>query len=165
MACDRLYLTFEKEKWCLKLGRQRVNWGQTFVWNPNDLFNNYSFFDFDYVERPGCDAFRATYYHHATSFSEVVVSLNHANEVTAAFMHHGMIKNFDYQVMAGVQTADDLVVGGALTGDVKGVNLRGEFAYRQPLEDFGESAGIFEISVCCRLYVFQSDYAAGGSDV
>lgn len=146
MACDRLYLTFEKEKWCLKLGRQRVNWGQTFVWNANDLFNSYSFFDFDYIERPGCDAFRGTYYHNATSFSEVVVSLDHSKKVTAALLHHGTIKNFDYQVMTGIQAEDDYVVGGAFTGDVKGVNLRGEFAYRQPLDNFGKSTGIIEAS-------------------
>ena len=146
MACDRLYLTFEKEKWCLKLGRQRVNWGQTFVWNANDLFNRYSFFDFDYIERPGCDAFRGTYYHNATSFSEVVVSLDHSKKVTAALLHHGTIKNFDYQVMTGIQAEDDYVVGGAFTGDVKGVNLRGEFAYRQPLDNFGKSTGIIEAS-------------------
>ena len=146
MACDRLYLTFEKEKWCLKLGRQRVNWGQTFVWNANDLFNSYSFFDFDYIERPGCDAFRGTYYHNATSFSEVVVSLDHSKKVIAALLHHGTIKNFDYQVMTGIQAEDDYVVGGAFTGDVKGVNLRGEFAYRQPLDNFGKSTGIIEAS-------------------
>lgn len=146
MACDRLYLTFEKEKWCLKLGRQRVNWGQTFVWNANDLFNSYSFFDFDYIERPGCDAFRGTYYHNATSFSEVVVSLDHSKKITAALLHHGTIKNFDYQVMTGIQAEDDYVVGGAFTGDVKGVNLRGEFAYRQPLDNFGKSTGIIEAS-------------------
>lgn len=146
MACDRLYLTFEKEKWCLKLGRQRVNWGQTFVWNANDLFNSYSFFDFDYIERPGCDAFRGTYYHNATSFSEVVVSLDHSKKVTAALLHHGTIKNFDYQVMTGIQAKDDYIVGGAFTGDVKGVNLRGEFAYRQPLDNFGKSTGIIEAS-------------------
>ena len=147
LACDRLYLTFEKGNWCLKLGRQRVNWGQTFVWNANDLFNSYSFFDFDYIERPGCDAFRGTYYHSAISFSEVVVSLNHSKKVTAAFLHHGTIKNFDYQVMTGIQAEDDYVVGGAFTGDIKGVNLRGEFAYRQPLDHFGKSSGIIEASL------------------
>jgi hypothetical protein len=44
---DRLYVTFEKNNWKLQAGRQRINWGQTFVWNPNDIFNTYSFFDFD----------------------------------------------------------------------------------------------------------------------
>ena len=144
---DRLALAFEKGKWNLKLGRQRVNWGQTFVWNPNDLFNSYSFFDFDYVERPGCDAFRATCYHTATSFSELVVSADHAYDITAALLHHGVIRAFDYQVIAGIQGSDDFVVGGAWTGDIRGYNLRGEFAYRQPLERFFRDGGVFEIAV------------------
>ena len=38
-AFDRLNVTYEKNKWKLQLGRQRINWGQTFVWNPNDIFN------------------------------------------------------------------------------------------------------------------------------
>lgn len=144
LSCDRLNITFEKGKWCLKLGRQRVNWGQTFVWNPNDLFNSYSFFDFDYIERPGCDALRATYYHNETSFSEVVVSLDHTERVTAAFLHHGNFKNFDFQVMAGIQAEDDFVAGGAITGDIRGINLRGEFTYRNSLEHFNKTKGIFE---------------------
>ncbi|MBI4647567.1 MAG: hypothetical protein HY738_13500 [Bacteroidia bacterium] len=42
-AIDRLLLTFEKGKLNIMAGRQRINWGQTFVWNPNDIFNSYSF--------------------------------------------------------------------------------------------------------------------------
>jgi hypothetical protein len=57
---DRLLVTFEKESWNVLLGQQRINWGQTLVWNPNDIFNTYSFFDFDYVERPVCDAFHSS---------------------------------------------------------------------------------------------------------
>ena len=54
---DRLYIQWNKADWEVKLGRQRINWGTNLVWNPNDLFNAYSFFDFDYEERPGADAF------------------------------------------------------------------------------------------------------------
>lgn len=44
---DRAYLEFNYDKWLITLGRQRINWGQVFAWNPNDIFNSYSFFDFD----------------------------------------------------------------------------------------------------------------------
>lgn len=147
MTCDRLYLTFEKGRWCFRLGRQRINWGQTFVWNANDLFNSYSFFDFDYIERPGCDAFRGTFYHDATSYSEVVVSLDDADKITAAFLHHRTIRSFDLQAIVGVQREDDFVVGGAITKDFKGINFRGELAYKQPLDNFTKSTGIVEFSV------------------
>ncbi len=49
---DRLWFDLHFNKFQVTVGRQRINWGQTFVWNPNDIFNAYSFFDFDYVERP-----------------------------------------------------------------------------------------------------------------
>ena len=59
---DRLWVDFNYGKFQARVGRQRINWGQTLVWNPNDIFNAYSFFDFDYVERPGSDAVRLQYY-------------------------------------------------------------------------------------------------------
>lgn len=160
-ACDRLFVTFEKGKWSLKLGRQRINWGQTFIWNPNDLFNTYSFFDFDYVERPGCDAFRGTFYHNETSFSEWVVSLNHDDKVTAAFLHHGNMKRFDYQVIAGVHAESDIVLGGACTADFKGVNLRGEFSYYQPMENFADAFGTINVSVSAD-YIFSNNILLQG---
>ncbi len=144
---DRLFVTFEKNKWNLKLGRQRINWGQTLVWNPNDIFNTYSYFDFDYVERPGCDAFRGTYYHSETSSTELAVSVDYSDKVTAALLHHWNWKNFDYQIMGGTLTQSDIVVGGAWSGDFKGVNFRGEFSYFQPVKNFTDTNGVAAISV------------------
>ncbi|MEN8790469.1 MAG: hypothetical protein ABF295_13200, partial [Flavobacteriaceae bacterium] len=59
---DRLYLEWLHNDITLKVGRQRINWGINTVWNPNDIFNAYSYFDFDYEERPGTDAIRLEYY-------------------------------------------------------------------------------------------------------
>ena len=59
---DRAYLEWYKGDWELRAGRQRINWGVNLIWNPNDLFNVYSFFDFDYEERPGSDAIRIKRY-------------------------------------------------------------------------------------------------------
>ena len=138
---DRFYLTFEREKWKLQLGRQRINWGQTFVWNPNDIFNTYSFFDFDYPERPGCDAFRGTYYHNETASSELAVSVNRDGKITAALLHHWNCKNFDYQLIVGEQSESDIVVGGAWTGDFDGLNFRGEFSVFAPAGNGKQGAG------------------------
>ena len=71
---DRFYLSWRTDNWRVRLGRQRVNWGINLVSNPNDLFNVYSFFDFDYVERPGADAVRAQHYLDGMSSLEVAVS-------------------------------------------------------------------------------------------
>ncbi|MCG8318265.1 MAG: hypothetical protein MI921_02070 [Cytophagales bacterium] len=43
------------------IGKHRINWGKSYVWNPNDVFNAYSFFDFDYEERRGTDALLIKY--------------------------------------------------------------------------------------------------------
>ena len=144
---DRLYITYEKDKWKMQAGRQRINWGQTFVWNPNDLFNTYSFFDFDYPERPGCDAFRGTYYHSETSSSEWVVSVNHDRKVTAAMLHRWNKKNVDYQIIAGEQAETDLVLGGALTSDFHGLNFRSELSYFHPIKNLADTSGIVALSV------------------
>jgi len=143
---DRLFATYEKNKWKLQLGRQRINWGQTFVWNPNDIFNTYSFFDFDYPERPGCDAFRGTYFHNATSSSELAVSANHNNKVTAALLHHWNRNNVDYQLIAGELTGTDIVIGGALTSDFKGLNYRTELSYFHPAKNLTDSVGTLAVS-------------------
>jgi len=146
-AFDRFSFTFEKNRWKLQLGRQRINWGQTFVWNPNDIFNTYSFFDFDYPERAGCDAFRATYFHNATSSHELAVSANRDNKVTAAYLYRWNFKGVDLQVIAGEQTESDLVVGGAITGDIKGLNIRSEMSYFHPFKHFTDTSGIVAISL------------------
>jgi hypothetical protein len=146
---DRLYLSFEKAQWSLQIGRQRVNWGQTLVWNPNDIFNTYSFFDFDYVERPGCDALRATRYHSPTASTEMAISLDASRRTTAALLHRWNRNNFDYQVMGGLYAESDAVLGGAWSGDAQGVNLRGEISLfrslRRPTE--GESPWVTAASV------------------
>ena len=58
---DRLWGQWQKGKWQVRLGRQRINWAMALLWNPNDLFNAYNFIDFDYEERPGNDALRIKY--------------------------------------------------------------------------------------------------------
>ena len=35
---DRLWLEYNTTKWDARIGRQRINWGITTIWNPNDIF-------------------------------------------------------------------------------------------------------------------------------
>jgi len=144
---DRAFVTYEKDRLRLQVGRQRINWGQTFVWNPNDIFNTYSFFDFDYPERPGTDAFRGTYHHSATSSSEVAMSVNHENKITAAILHRWNSNNVDYQVIVGELAETDFVLGGSVTTDVMGLNLRSEISYFHPIKDRDDNDGTVAISV------------------
>ncbi|NJM17151.1 MAG: hypothetical protein HC896_18780, partial [Bacteroidales bacterium] len=43
MSVDRAWINCTLDKLEITAGRQRINWGQTMVWNPNDIFNTYSF--------------------------------------------------------------------------------------------------------------------------
>ena len=47
-AVDRAWLDFTRGNFQVTAGRQRINWSQTFVWNPNDIFNTYSYCDYTF---------------------------------------------------------------------------------------------------------------------
>ncbi len=158
---DRAFVTFNKNKWNAKLGRQRINWGQTLVWNPNDIFNTYSYFDFDYVERAGCDAFRGTYYYNETAYSELAVSVDYNDKLTAAFLHHWNKNNFDYQIIGGMMSQSDVLIGGAVTTDFKGLNLRTEGTYFHPVDNFSDTSGVFAISFGTD-YIFENSLMLQG---
>jgi len=72
---DRAWVDFTKGKWQITAGRQRVNWGINLVWNPNDIFNTFDYFDFDYEEQPGSDALKIKYYTGVTSSAELVYKI------------------------------------------------------------------------------------------
>ena len=59
---ERFWAEYHRSTWQMRVGRQRINWSVHLVWNPNDVFNAYSFLDFDYEEMPGADAARTTFY-------------------------------------------------------------------------------------------------------
>ena len=72
---DRVFLEYNKNDWEVRVGRQRINWGINLAWNPNDVFNAYSFFDFDYEERPGSDAIRIRKYTGIASSVELAANI------------------------------------------------------------------------------------------
>ena len=59
---DRLNVFYTGNNLEVQIGRQRINWGVSLVWTPNDIFNSASYLNFDYPEMPGSDAGRAQYY-------------------------------------------------------------------------------------------------------
>ena len=65
-AVERLYISYNTNKWTFGIGRQRINWSQALMFNPNDIFNGYSFFDFDYPKKAGSDAIRVSTPHMRT---------------------------------------------------------------------------------------------------
>ena len=132
---DRLSIDYTVGNFQITVGRQRINWGQTFVWNPNDLFNTYSYFDFDYEEKPGSDAIRMQYYIGESSKIELSTSLNSDNEITSLLLYRFNTHGFDIQFLGGVFTESDYVFGGGWSGSIAGGGFSGEFTYYHPMKN------------------------------
>ncbi|MEN8250606.1 MAG: hypothetical protein ABFS32_16860 [Bacteroidota bacterium] len=130
---DRLYVQWAKNNWEVKLGRQRINWGINAAWNPNDWFNAYSFFDFDYEERPGSDALRVTYYTGVASSVEVAAKIADSHDdFVAASMFKMNKNNYDIQFLGGYSQGD-LSVGTGWAGNLGLASFKGELSYFHPL--------------------------------
>lgn len=144
---DRLYMTYDAEKWSLRLGRQRVNWGKAYVWNPNDLFNAFAYLDFDYEERPGTDAIRFQYFKDFASGFEVAYRPNDRwDESILGFLYKGNIKGYDYQLL-GAHYYDELAFGAGWAGSIKTVGFKGETTYFHPEEKLFKRSGYILASV------------------
>ena len=123
---DRASIDYTKGKWQMTAGRQRINWGLNLVWNPNDIFNAYSYFDFDYEERPGADALRVQYYVNSTSSAEVAYKPGKtANSSIIAGLYRFNYKSYDFQFLAGKADAD-YVLGGGWSGIIGAAGFNGE---------------------------------------
>ncbi|OFY67890.1 MAG: hypothetical protein A2V64_10715 [Bacteroidetes bacterium RBG_13_43_22] len=138
---DRVWLDLNFNKFQAKIGRQRINWGQTFVWNPNDIFNAYSFFDFDYTERPGSDAVRLQYYPSFSSAIELAAKIDSEDDVTAAGLYRFSKWGYDIQFLAGYSNSSDVVAGAGWSGSIGSVSFRGEGSWFRPLDNFRDTAG------------------------
>jgi len=149
---DRLFFQYEADAFSLIIGRQRINWGKTFAWNPNDLFNAYSFFDFDYPEKPGSDAIRLQYYTGMASSIEVAVKANKEEEITAAALWRFNKWKYDFQLMAGMLDEKDYALGGGWSGAIKSLDFKGEFTYLHPMDNINDTTGQFIASLSTGYY-------------
>ena len=158
-SIDRFYGQWESEKWIIRLGRQRVNWGVNTVWNPNDIFNQYNYFDFDYEERPGSDALRIQYFPNFNSSWEFVFAPERViKNSPSAFLYKFNRWQYDWQFLAGVYQ-QDLVLGGAFAGSLGNVGFKSEYNYYAPFDD-DRPAFLFSTSID---YVFKNGLYVLGS--
>ena len=154
---DRAYIDYTADKFQLRIGRQRINWGQCFTWNPNDIFNTYSFFDFDYVEKPGSDAIRLQYYSTNTSDLEFAVKADNNHKVTSAVLYHFNKWDYDIQFLGGIMNDQDFVVGTGWSGNIKGASFTGEISYFYPKQNFADSSGLLVVSLGTE-YTFKNSF-------
>jgi len=132
-SIDRANLSFTHKNFELIAGRQRINWGTNLVWNPNDIFNTFNYFDFDYIERPGCDALKVQYYTGMASSAQLAWKIDSENKHTIAGMYKFNKWNYDFQLLGG-KMADDIVLGAGWSGDIRGAGFNGEASWFIPTE-------------------------------
>lgn len=130
---ERLWLEYKKPEWNIRAGRQRINWGLTNTWNPNDLFNTYNFLDFDYEERAGSDAVKGQYLLSDRSTMEVAVAGTGQGSILAA-KYFTNYRNYDLQWNAGVYQ-NTLTAGFGWAGSIKEVGFKGEVQYYAGSDD------------------------------
>lgn len=134
---DRANIKIEKNNWQTILGKQRINWSKSYAWNPNDLFNAYSFFDFDYEERRGTDAVLVKYNIGALSSIEVASNVDSTfDKMIIATNYKTNIKEYDFQFLLG-KYKTDIAIGAGWAGQIKGAGFKGELTYFQPYKNDG----------------------------
>jgi len=155
---DRAYLQLTFRKLELAIGRQRINWSQTLVWNPNDLFNTYSFFDFDYPERPGSDAIRCTWFYSAAGRAEMAVKADSSGKITAGGLFRWNKWNYDFQILGAVLPQNELVLGGGWSGNIGKYGFRGEVSWFHPRTDSLKGSNMILSSVSVDGMFYKSWY-------
>jgi hypothetical protein len=126
---DRLWFEYQQDKWNVRLGRQRINWGIGTTWNPNDLFNTFNFLDFDYEERPGADAIKFQYLTGEMSHLEMAFSISERDrEKIAAAKYFMNVAHYDLQFIAG-WFHQQPSLGFGWSGSIKETGFKGEIQY------------------------------------
>jgi hypothetical protein len=126
---ERLYFNYHKENWDLRVGRQRINWGITTTWNPNDIFNAYNFLDFDYEERPGADGVKFQYMLSNTFNVEMAYAHTGKKEGNVAAFKYNLNKwGYDWQLNTGWYN-EHITFGAGWAGSIKDAGFKGEVQY------------------------------------
>lgn len=144
---ERLWVEYHRDQWNIRAGRQRINWGQTTLWNPADLFNTYNFLDFDYEERPGADAVKAQYFFEGGSNLEGAVAFQGSGRSVGAVKFFTNRSGYDLQAIGGWYR-ESWVLGGGWAGSIGEAGFKGELMYFTP----DDSGGHFNT-------VIEADYA------
>lgn len=171
---DRANVEFNKGKWNVRLGRQRINWGINLAWNPNDLFNAYNFADFDYQERPGSDAIRVQYYNKPMSHFEAAYKPGEdLDRSIIAGLYQFNKKGYDFQFIAG-NYLTDLTLGTGWAGNIKNLGFKGEASYFHPKENWEDTSRVvvssvsfdytFERGIYLNVAGFYNSAGASGGD-
>lgn len=143
---DRMSITFSPKHWNITIGRQRINWGIHNVWNPNDIFNTYNILDFDYEERPGCDAIRIEHVKEQYAIELAIKPDTSFNRSIAAILVKSEIGGYDLQFLSGLYRSD-FIIGGGWAGNIGDAGFKGEYTYFHPVEQTEHSTPSLSVSL------------------
>lgn len=126
---ERLNIEYRDTKCNVSLGRQRINWGITTTFNPNDIFNAYNFLDFDYEERPGVDGGRFQYLFNNSFNAEIAYAHTGKKNGNVAAIKYNLNKwGYDLQLITGWYK-EHLTLGTGWAGNIKEAGFKGELQY------------------------------------
>ncbi len=132
---ERLYADYGIGKVNIRIGRQRINWGMTTTWNPNDIFNTYNFLDFDYEERPGSDAGKIQYRINDMMNIEAAYAVTGIKNESIAAAKLLLYKwGYDLQLISGVYK-NHITIGGGWAGNISDAGFKGEVQYFMSNQD------------------------------
>lgn len=155
---DRLYLDWHPGDNQLRFGRHRIGWGMAALWNPNDLFNSYSMFDFDYEERPGTDALLLGHDLGFASRVEAVWAFGDDWDATSLAGRYQLnAGGYDIQLLGGKNNVNR-VLGLGFAGSVYGAGLRGEISRFDPDQKYWQGEKQQKMTVA----TLDLDYSFGG---
>lgn len=124
---ERLWMEYREEKWNIRAGRQRINWGIANTWNPNDIFNAYNFLDFDYEERPGSDAVKFQYI--LTDLANIEFAFaGTGDEPIPAIKYSTNYREYDIQGIMGLYQ-NTITAGVGWAGSISDIGFKGEAQY------------------------------------
>ena len=146
-ALDRVALRWSTEHFEISVGRQRINWGNTILWHPNDIFNSSPYINLIYPEKMGCDAVRASFFHNEVATSEIAVSADRRGSPTVAILHRNLFRKLDYQLLGGVYKGHFLFAGGGFTTELNSFNIRFEGSYFHDYRTVEEQRDIVQIAM------------------
>ncbi|MGZ8557025.1 MAG: DUF1302 family protein [Chitinophagaceae bacterium] len=126
---ERLYFDYQDTELNVRIGRQRINWGLSTTWNPNDIFNVYNFLDFDYEGRPGVDGGKFQYIFSNNFNAELAYAHTGKKDGDVAALKYSFNKwNYDMQLISGWYNAHP-TLGAGWAGYIGDAGFKGEAQY------------------------------------
>ncbi|MGR5236893.1 hypothetical protein [Vibrio alfacsensis] len=155
---DRLNVSWQQDDWGARVGRFRINWSMNTIWNPNDIYNAYSIYDFDYEERAGTDAIVVSKnLGFADGLALVFSPAKQSGQDSTALRYFANQSGWDYQMIVG-RSRLDYVLGIGFSTDIYDAGLRGELSWFDPVKPTYLGVPTEQTAVAS----VESDYSFGG---